>query len=301
MTAAGEDTFFPLCAPYVLTVLEGEELSRFEAHVKTGCARCADEVIDLAKVVGLLAALVPQVPASTDLRERILFSARLSTVTKNQSERPPLSEIMPEDTLAPVERKVRSARRWLQLGIGFVGVALLIGTGLYVRNLLTSIGDQETYIKTLQRHIALLKNDAESKETILRRIEARQVDIVALEASAVNPFGYGKVIWDPETKGAIVQASNLPPAPEGWDYQLWAVRGEKPVSVGILELLTRKEQESYYHVPSLDVGELREIGAFTVTLEPKGGSGQPTGDVYLLGKTSPKESLPAPHGTTGPP
>jgi anti-sigma-K factor RskA len=295
--AGGEDLFYPLCAPYVLTALEGSELSQFEAHVEAGCARCAEEIIDLAKVAGLLAAAVPQVSPSAELRERILFSARLSTVARGSRD----SSRVTDTPVAAEATTARPARRWLPAGIILAGAVILVGTGLFIRSLLTSIDDHENYIKTLQRHIALLKSDAESKEGILKGIEAHRVDIVTLDGSAVNPFGFGKVIWDPETKGAMVQASNLPPPPDGSEYQLWTIRGEKQVSAGVLELLNRREQQSYYRVPPIDVGELREIGAFSITLEPKGGSGQPTGEVYLTGKPSAKDGLPSTRGTNGAP
>jgi len=299
--AKAEDLFLPLCAPFVLTALEGEELSNFERHVKGGCARCAEEIIELAKVAALLAAAVPQVPVSPDLKERILFAARLASFAKEQIDTSSTHDATEDVLQLPPDQPARSRRRWLAMGSILVGLLLVTGAGLFVRSLLTSIDEHESYIKTLQRHITQLKNEADSREAILRGIESRRVDIVTLDGSAVNPFGFGKIIWDLETKGAIVQASNLPPAADGAVYQLWAMRGEKQLNAGLLELLNRHEQESYYRVPPIEVGELREIGGFTITLEPNGGSAQPTGVVYLLGKPSPKESLPIPKGNAGAP
>jgi len=42
-----------------------------------------------------------------------------------------------------------------------------------------------------------------------------------LRATDLHPWGFGKILWDPERNGALLQAGGLPAASAGMTYQLW--------------------------------------------------------------------------------
>ena len=72
-----------------------------------------------------------------------------------------------------------------------------------------------------------------------------------------------------------VEASGLPTAPQGMQYQLWAIVNKKPVSAGVFEysLNTLQPMKGFYTAE-----------AFAITLEPAGGSESPTVEqMYVLG------------------
>ena len=58
------------------------------------------------------------------------------------------------------------------------------------------------------------------------------------------------------------------------------------MSAGVLAVDNEGEIKKYFNVQFLEVVRKNEIVAFAVTLEPKGGVPAPTGDMYLLRKTS---------------
>lgn len=84
-----------------------------------------------------------------------------------------------------------------------------------------------------------------------------------------------KVLVDPENRRWVVMAFDLPPIPSDKDYQLWflpATKGAKPVSAGILAPGPGGSQFGTISIPS----DLAKIDGAAISLEPKGGSPQPT-------------------------
>ena len=84
-----------------------------------------------------------------------------------------------------------------------------------------------------------------------------------------------KVLVDPENRRWVVMAFDLPPIPSDKDYQLWflpASKGAKPVSAGILAPGPGGSQFGTIAIPS----DLAKIDGAAISLEPKGGSPQPT-------------------------
>lgn len=75
------------------------------------------------------------------------------------------------------------------------------------------------------------------------------------------------VYWNSVTKDVYLNIDKLPPPPAGKQYQLWAIREGKPVDEGVF-----KADSSGLHKMKTITGP----EAFAVTMEPEGGSPQPT-------------------------
>ncbi len=98
-----------------------------------------------------------------------------------------------------------------------------------------------------------------------------------LEGVAPNEQAFGKVVVDPERGTAAVYMYQLPPSPEGKQYQLWVMRDGQPTSAGVFTvgadgsaLLTLNDLPADGRLP-----------VFSVTIEPTGGEVAPTGMMYL--------------------
>jgi anti-sigma-K factor RskA len=78
-----------------------------------------------------------------------------------------------------------------------------------------------------------------------------------------------------------LQVSRLPALPRNKDYQLWVIKGKTPISAGVFSV--SDTTANFFRIDGLAVTDPREISAFAVTLEPKGGLPAPTGDMYLAG------------------
>ena len=136
-----------------------------------------------------------------------------------------------------------------------------------------------------QQEFTSLQSELDQQREILAVLQSPQLKIAFMSGQEINPAGYGKIIWDPVRKIAIVQISKLPAPPTDKDYQLWFLdKSKNPVSVGVFTVTSGKED--YFKVSEIHVEENNEITAFAVTIEPKGGVSRPTGAMYLIGSPS---------------
>ena len=81
------------------------------------------------------------------------------------------------------------------------------------------------------------------------------------------------------TGEVYIDPSNLPEAPSGKQYQLWAIVDGKPVDGGLI--ISTKKGDKY------QIQKMKTFGkaeAFAVTLETTGGNPTPKGDMYVMGK-----------------
>ncbi len=79
--------------------------------------------------------------------------------------------------------------------------------------------------------------------------------------------------WDTKTNRVYVIRGNLPAAPAGKQYQLWAIVDDKPVDAGMFDIKNNVQEMKV--VPPAK--------AFAVTLENKGGSPAPTSNIMVMG------------------
>jgi anti-sigma-K factor RskA len=253
---------------YVLSALSPAEKREFEDHLRSGCPDCAREVAEMMTVAAVFSTTVEQKPPRAEVRERILSAIDLDRGPKAAR------GIAPETLIDRLLWGIRRKGVGIAFGLTVVVLVMVIGFSLYVLSLLRTVDRQKV-------EITALKDDLQKKEELLNVLQARRVDMVIMNGLEPSPEGYGKIIWDPERKVAILQISNLPTVPKDKDYQLWVIKDKKPVSAGVFAITS--EKEGFFKITPLIETDLKHINAFAVTLEPKGGVPQPTGKMYLLG------------------
>jgi anti-sigma-K factor RskA len=100
--------------------------------------------------------------------------------------------------------------------------------------------------------------------------------MVSLKGMENSPSSHAMIVWSPEDKMVLVNSISLPPAPEGMQYQLWALMDGKTVNAGMIDLT----QESIM----IKLDDMPPAQAFAVTLEKMGGSPVPNMKaMYLMG------------------
>ena len=85
------------------------------------------------------------------------------------------------------------------------------------------------------------------------------------------------IYWDNRTKDVYVYINNLPQAPAGKQYQLWAIVDGKPVDAGMIST-----EKNVYHIQKMK--SFGKAEAFAITLETAGGHPQPKGDMIVHAK-----------------
>ena len=101
---------------------------------------------------------------------------------------------------------------------------------------------------------------------------------IVLKGTAKDPDALAKIYWIKNNGDVYVDPTNLPEAPAGKQYQLWAIVDGKPVDAG---MITTKK--SIYHIQKMK--SFGHAEAFAITLEKEGGSPTPTMDqMFVIAK-----------------
>ena len=101
---------------------------------------------------------------------------------------------------------------------------------------------------------------------------------VSLKGQEVMPDATAKIFWMQNTKEVMVDASNLPDAPSGMQYQFWAIVDGKPVDGGLIITNDKGKKFRMQKMKSFGRAEF-----FAISLEKEGGSPAPT-KVVSMGK-----------------
>ncbi len=110
-------------------------------------------------------------------------------------------------------------------------------------------------------------------ERSARAAEARAAAVLVDADSTRTPMGErGELVRSPDGD-AVMIVRNLAPAPEGKTYEAWVIDSGVPVKAGLFE--GGGQQIVLLEEP------VAEGAMVAVTLEPEGGSEQPTGDILF--------------------
>ncbi|MEV0980265.1 anti-sigma factor [Streptomyces sp. NPDC049915] len=247
---AGRNAPHSLAAPYALDALEPAERVRFEKHLAR-CPRCAAEVRDLAEDAVRLAwsAAAPAPPA---LRERVLAAVRATP--QEPAPAPAHAPRLPPHvwgTQPPPARSRAPRPRPLlvPLATATAAAALVVASLFAVQAERT--GDRLAAERDRSREIAHVLAAPDARSATGRDVYGRTIGVIASVSerrAVITLRGYG-----------------TPPA--GRVRQLWLMRpGAQPRSLGLIDGDT----------PLVASGLTRPSTSLAVTVEPDGGSAQPT-------------------------
>jgi anti-sigma-K factor RskA len=130
--------------------------------------------------------------------------------------------------------------------------------------------------KTLQASNNLMNTKLNEMNESMKIVADPAVLAVSMTATPAkqNENLRATVYWDTKTKDVYLLSNNLPKAPTGKQYQLWAIVDGKPLDAGLMA-----ECNGVCHMKNIQKAQ-----AFAITLEEKGGKSQPEGEMYVLGK-----------------
>ena len=232
---------------YALGVLEEPERSELREHLARNCEVCTPNVRRAATQVSVFSGLAPDVELPKDLRGRVLASVGI----------------------VPHFRW-----NWMQTWATVAGCVLL---GLYWFEHLRSERVRTVAFQKAMQEAKQANAEAAQLKDVLRLLNAPETIVrVTSEGAVAKPEG--KVFLNAK-QGVLLLASNLPPAPDGKTYEMWIIpAGGKPVPAGLFQTESNGTAV-YMQAEALD---LAATGAVAVTLEPTGGSPQPTSQPILV-------------------
>ena len=101
---------------------------------------------------------------------------------------------------------------------------------------------------------------------------------VVLNGTEKSPDAVARIFWMKNNGGDVyVDPTNLPQAPTGMQYQLWAIVDGKPVDAGMIST-----EKGIYHIQKMK--SFGKAQAFAITLETAGGNPTPKGDMIVQAK-----------------
>jgi hypothetical protein len=222
---------------YAIGAADEPERGEIRAHLNRECEVCMEGMKRAREVVTLLGGTAAPAAPSPKLRRRILASAGYE------------------------ERRFGMAP-FLAGALAFALIACVYFAG--------RVSD----VKRELIRASDLNRDQRMELTRLNEVFA----IVNGADTSVSTFGegktqptHGKVFVSP-SRGVLLVASNLPPAPAGKAYEMWIIpKGGKPVPAGIFQSTAEGDAT---HVQRGKVDPNADLVA--VTLEDAGGASQPT-------------------------
>ncbi|WP_294322469.1 anti-sigma factor [uncultured Chryseobacterium sp.] len=131
--------------------------------------------------------------------------------------------------------------------------------------------------------IAGMQAEKKSQDFAMQKINQKMemvtnpdMKMVMLKGVEKHADSKAMVFWDTKTKAVYLDAEKLPKAPEGMQYQLWAIADGKPVDAGMYT----EEKDS-----KIALANIPKAQAFAITLEKQGGSPVPTMEnMYVMGE-----------------
>jgi len=158
---------------------------------------------------------------------------------------------------------------WLKY-VAAASVILLAGSLYYSINLYNKNKDlQKNY-----DNIVVKLNDMDKDMQILQ--QNPNIRMASMKGMEISPASYATVYWDTTSHDVYLLANNLPVPASDKQYQLWAILNGKPVDLGVFDI---KKERLLIQAKNTQGAE-----AFAITLEKKGGSPTPQGDMYVMGK-----------------
>ncbi len=245
-----------LLGAYALDAVEPDEHTQLEEHLAT-CPRCRAELDGLREVTGFMGNSVESLPEG-------LWSTIAARLPPRQDEEPPPMPQLVLEPRQPAEPPGRRSSTWAALAtlgaiaVAAAAVAIVLGVDL------VRADDQVT---NLQQAMAV-----HPPQSIAQALRTPGHRIVNLETALRVPVA--KFVLVPDGRGFLVH-SRLPTLSDGHTYQLWAIVGSRPISLGLLGRAPGPASFTMSGAPT--------ASQLAVTEEPVGGSVAPTPPIVATG------------------
>ena len=254
------DEFEAIAALDAVGAATADEVRSLAAHADTcePCRRAQDEYSEAAT---LLARGLDPVPPPDGVRERIVGAVG-----------------RPSSIVAAEHHFVRS---WWLATAATLFLALWGWREIGIRVSRERIIAQQAEIRNLTEERDRLSSQTEKLASML----SPDTRTIVLAGQEMSPSASARVFLDPTRRRAIVFFYNMPSNPTDKSYQLWIIRGDQPApqSAGVFDVAG--SGNATVSVDNLPV--MTEIKALAVTMEARGGVGQPSEKkFYVLGGMS---------------
>ncbi|GAB3393560.1 anti-sigma factor [Humibacter soli] len=241
-----------LAAGYALGSLTPEERARYE-HLVGESDDAAREREQFSAVADVLNAAPPLAQPPSDLKARLMTQIAVTEQQSAQSEvgTDAGTVVDPDDAPPPPPRpsERRAAARWYRRPAAIV-IAAAAAVVIFAGGAAVGFG--------ISQH-AVVSTQADSLAQITSAPDAQRA------TSPVTGGGTATLVWSESLGKSAMIVDGLSAAPDGHTYQLWYIRNGDATSAGLMS--------GAWQVLA---GTLQKGDTVGLTVEPRGGSEQPT-------------------------
>ncbi len=258
------DEAIELSGLYVLDALTPDERAEVDAHLRT-CTLDHAEFDELGGVTPALATLAAPLAAPVELKAKVLDAYR-SDLGAPQPALPAAAlqrRVRPEPaTQAPAHAPTWRMPTWAGWATAVAAVLILAVVGVWAVGQSSQADQANRRAQQLAQAVAAMA------------APGSQVAILHGSGTAQGARGFAAF---PQSGGGYVVLTDLPAAPSGMTYQGWYIVGGKASSAGVMDVGPDGELIGSGMQPMAGT----DVVAFT--LEPTGGSDQPTSTPIIIG------------------
>lgn len=300
MNKQREDELFPF---YALDALTDEEQAEVEAYIASDPAAKA-RLEALQETAAFLPLSIEPAAPSPSMKANLM--ARVQADDRAVARQPVVAQ-----KRAAERPSLPQYSWWERLRQSFAlpalaGTAVLAAVLLFIWALSLSqqVNDLQAQVADLASDTTVLVTELETlqgdnaqlrvrNETLQQQLETQNDILASYQAPGTTTLAIGDITGEnPQARATLTVAAesgratfvadNLPPLSADQVYQLWIIRGDQPVSAGIFEV----DENGRVTLP-VDAPLVASFDAVGVSIEPAGGSEQPTPDqIILLGAAS---------------
>jgi anti-sigma-K factor RskA len=234
-----------LSGAYTLDALGDAEKAAFERHLES-CEACRDEIHSFRDAVTAMAD-----DATTPPPDRLRASV-LSAIAQVRPLAPEVGTDVPSNVAQLAPRHARRATTWLAVAAAVLGIAM---AGAVWR------------VTSLQGQVSELASASAELRSVLTAPDA------TVSGATASTGGRATVVVSQSKGEAALVTSDLAPVPAGKTYQVWYVGTDKISPAGFV-----LDAGSTSTLLAGDPGKAVAVG---ITVEPAGGSPQPTSTPFL--------------------
>jgi anti-sigma-K factor RskA len=253
------EEFQALAPAYAIGALDAGERIACDAHLAEAEHRGCHEALTLAREAGTL------------------MAESLSPVAPSP------------ETWARIEQRTTAGSRrglaWAGWAVAAAAVLLLVWVAMDRDRMHTQLAlntaaaaHEARARAECKTELAHLQTDAHLRQQALDLLQRTGTRLIALDAQG-GAEQTARLIYNPAGQGFLVGGGMR--TPEGKDYELWFIRGDRKIPAGLLRGAVTGGLVAAID-PTLLAGSSPD--AVAITLEPVGGSPQPRGPILLVGK-----------------
>ena len=255
-----------------LSALDAEDALALNQHLSE-CAECRRELADWEGTAGSLALSASPAEPSRQVRDRIMSAVRDEKQQSQQSQ---------QSQAAPRVVQFRQSRRemWNSFSqVGAIAAAVLcVVLIIWIIVLWQQNRALHRDMDSLTSQIRSVEEEASLAREFVNIMSAPGARVAPLQGSGEGAGATAQIVYDRSGR-AMLMANGLPATAVGKAYQLWYIVGKNPPIPGgtfTTDPVGRGDLTDQVPQQALD-----SSAVFAITLEPAGGSTEPTGAIYL--------------------